>query len=56
MDKEENKREVAASDQYDFEYWANHFNVSVEDLKAAINDVGDSTDKLATYFEKRMPN
>ena len=44
--------QVAAMDQFDFEYWAKHYEVSVEELKQAISEVGNSTQELDRYFKK----
>ncbi len=46
------KAEVAKMDEFDYEYWAKHYNVSVEALKAAINEVGNDTGELTKHFKK----
>ncbi|MEO3402886.1 DUF3606 domain-containing protein [Mucilaginibacter sp. CAU 1740] len=46
------KAEVAKMDEFDYEYWAKHFNVSVEEFKRAREKVGDNLEEIAKYFKK----
>ncbi|MES2060308.1 MULTISPECIES: DUF3606 domain-containing protein [Mucilaginibacter] len=50
--KERDEREFESSEAYDFEYWAKHFKISVDELKSAISKVGNSTEEIEKYLKK----
>jgi len=50
--QQETKAEVKEMNDSDFEYWAEQYNVAVDELKAAINIVGNDTGELRKYFKK----
>jgi len=43
---------IVEMDEKDYEYWSNQFSVSVDEVKRAIEKVGNSTDELEKYFKK----
>lgn len=50
--EENTKAEVAKMDQFDYDYWAKHFDVSVDEFKAAKDKVGDNLEEIAKYLKK----
>jgi hypothetical protein len=43
---------INLSENYEVEYWAKKFNVTPEELKAAVKEAGSTADKVEAYLKR----
>lgn len=44
---------ISMSEDYEVRYWTEKFGVSRDQLERAVNEVGNSADRVAEYLGKR---
>lgn len=44
---------ISTSERYEMDYWSKKFNVSHDELEAAVKAVGNSADKVEEYLNGR---
>jgi hypothetical protein len=44
---------VELTEEWELAYWIRHFNTSEQDLRAALKEVGNSTDQVKRHLESR---
>jgi len=44
---------VELTEEWELAYWTQHFNVSEQDLRAAVQEAGAATDQVKRHLESR---
>lgn len=52
----QDRARVSLGENWEVDYWTNRFNCSEEELKQAVDQVGNSADAVEEYFNQQGKN